>query len=472
MYGVLRFAEAAAKLKDRAGVGISTVFGAELTPGPAHRPQRRPRPARPAPAGARPRPGRLPAPVLGDQRRTACRRGEGPPGLRPGRARRGARRALGDPHRLPQGRRPRRARRRRPAGSAARAGIALAAAFGHEQRGRRADQPRPARRRRAQRRAVRAGRRPPRRRSSPPATSTTRHPRDARLGAGAGRGPCPPQPGRDGRLAGRVAAPPTCARAPRWHTGCAATPASVAQHGAAGTRAARSTSSWSRPRLPDFPVPAGHTEATWLRAPGQREGAGTLRLPAGRTRRRGLCPDRPRARRHRAARLPRLLPDRPRHRQSSAEEPTSCARGGARRRTRRSATRWASPASTRSGTACCSSASCPPERDGPPDIDLDIESDRREEVIQYVYDRYGRDKAAQVANVITYRPRLARARRGPRRSATPPASRTPGPSRSGRVSTAPASRSRRRRTSPSRSPRSPPGCSGSPGTWASTPAAW
>jgi error-prone DNA polymerase len=46
-------------------------------------------------------------------------------------------------------------------------------------------------------------------------------------------------------------------------------------------------------------------------------------------------------------------------------------------------------------------------RDGPPDIDLDIEHRRREEVIQYVYQRYGRDRAAQVANVITYRPRLA-----------------------------------------------------------------
>lgn len=44
-----------------------------------------------------------------------------------------------------------------------------------------------------------------------------------------------------------------------------------------------------------------------------------------------------------------------------------------------------------------------PDRDGPPDIDLDIESGRREEVIQYVYSRYGRDNAAQVANVITYR---------------------------------------------------------------------
>ncbi|MGH9118382.1 MAG: error-prone DNA polymerase, partial [Acidimicrobiales bacterium] len=48
-----------------------------------------------------------------------------------------------------------------------------------------------------------------------------------------------------------------------------------------------------------------------------------------------------------------------------------------------------------------------PERDGPPDIDIDIESDRREEAIQYVYGRYGREHAAQVANVITYRARSA-----------------------------------------------------------------
>ncbi len=46
-----------------------------------------------------------------------------------------------------------------------------------------------------------------------------------------------------------------------------------------------------------------------------------------------------------------------------------------------------------------------PERDGPPDIDIDIESDRREEVIQYVYETYGRHHTAQVANVITYRSR-------------------------------------------------------------------
>jgi error-prone DNA polymerase len=48
-----------------------------------------------------------------------------------------------------------------------------------------------------------------------------------------------------------------------------------------------------------------------------------------------------------------------------------------------------------------------PAREGYPDIDLDIESGRREEVIQYVYSTYGRGRAAQVANVITYRPRSA-----------------------------------------------------------------
>ncbi|HEY8590770.1 MAG TPA: error-prone DNA polymerase [Naasia sp.] len=46
-------------------------------------------------------------------------------------------------------------------------------------------------------------------------------------------------------------------------------------------------------------------------------------------------------------------------------------------------------------------------RDEEPDIDVDFDSDRREEVIQYVYDKYGRRNAAQVANVVTYRPKNA-----------------------------------------------------------------
>lgn len=47
------------------------------------------------------------------------------------------------------------------------------------------------------------------------------------------------------------------------------------------------------------------------------------------------------------------------------------------------------------------------ERAEPPDIDLDIEHDRREEAIQHMYDKYGRAHAAMVANVIRYRPKSA-----------------------------------------------------------------
>lgn len=47
------------------------------------------------------------------------------------------------------------------------------------------------------------------------------------------------------------------------------------------------------------------------------------------------------------------------------------------------------------------------ERAEPPDIDLDIEHERREEVIQHVYEKYGRTHAAMVAVVITYRTRSA-----------------------------------------------------------------
>jgi len=47
------------------------------------------------------------------------------------------------------------------------------------------------------------------------------------------------------------------------------------------------------------------------------------------------------------------------------------------------------------------------ERDEPPDIDVDFEHERREEVIQYIYRKYGRDRAALAATVITYRPRSA-----------------------------------------------------------------
>ena len=47
------------------------------------------------------------------------------------------------------------------------------------------------------------------------------------------------------------------------------------------------------------------------------------------------------------------------------------------------------------------------ERGEPPDIDIDFEHERREEVIQYIYQKYGRDRAAMVSAVVTYRYRSA-----------------------------------------------------------------
>ncbi len=47
------------------------------------------------------------------------------------------------------------------------------------------------------------------------------------------------------------------------------------------------------------------------------------------------------------------------------------------------------------------------ERNEPPDIDVDFEHERREEVIQYIYGKYGRERAALAATIVTYRPRSA-----------------------------------------------------------------
>ena len=48
-----------------------------------------------------------------------------------------------------------------------------------------------------------------------------------------------------------------------------------------------------------------------------------------------------------------------------------------------------------------------PERPSPPDIDIDFAADRREEVIQYVYERYGRDHAAMACTLVTFRAKSA-----------------------------------------------------------------
>ena len=47
------------------------------------------------------------------------------------------------------------------------------------------------------------------------------------------------------------------------------------------------------------------------------------------------------------------------------------------------------------------------DRDEAPDIDIDFEHQRREEVIQYIYEKYGRERAGMTAELITYRPRSA-----------------------------------------------------------------
>jgi error-prone DNA polymerase len=120
----------------------------------------------------------------------------------------------------------------------------------------------------------------------------------------------------------------------------------------------------------------------------------------------GMDDDRPRAGADRTARLRRLLPDRVGHRRvlppgehllpgaGSAANSAVCYAIGV-------------TAADAVSLGLLFERFLSPERDGPPDIDVDIESDRREEVIQYVYERYGRHHTAQVANVITYRARSA-----------------------------------------------------------------
>jgi error-prone DNA polymerase len=70
------------------------------------------------------------------------------------------------------------------------------------------------------------------------------------------------------------------------------------------------------------------------------------------------------------------------------------------------ATASASPRSTRGAPTCCSAASFRANATRP-DIDVDFEHERREEVIQYIYGKYGRDRAALAASLTTYRPRSA-----------------------------------------------------------------
>ncbi|GAA3960306.1 error-prone DNA polymerase DnaE2 [Actinomadura viridis] len=160
------------------------------------------------------------------------------------------------------------------------------------------------------------------------------------------------------------------------------------------------------PRLPDRPVPEGHTEASWLRhlvAEGARRRYG----PPGRERIPGAYAQ--------IARELKVIEDLgfPGYFLIVHDIVEFCRKRDILCQGRGSAANSAvcyalgitGVDAVRHGLLFERFLS--PGRDGPPDIDLDIEHRRREEAIQYVYDTYGRACTAQVANVISYRPRMA-----------------------------------------------------------------
>jgi error-prone DNA polymerase len=158
------------------------------------------------------------------------------------------------------------------------------------------------------------------------------------------------------------------------------------------------------PRLPDFPVPPGHTEMSHLRA----------LVAEGAQRRYGTPEKNPKAYRqirHELDMIEQL--GFPGYFLVVWDIVEFCRRGDIYCQGRGSAANSAVCYTLgitnvdSVGLGLLFERFLSPERDGPPDIDIDIESDRRELAIQYVYERYGRDRAAQVANVITYRPRSA-----------------------------------------------------------------
>ena len=101
-----------------------------------------------------------------------------------------------------------------------------------------------------------------------------------------------------------------------------------------------------------------------------------------------------------------VLPHRPCHREF-ARGAASCARDAARRRTPRSASCSASPRSIPTEHDLLFERFISQERREPPDIDVDFEHERREEVIQWIYDTYGRHTGGADGRVICYRARGA-----------------------------------------------------------------
>ncbi|WP_029287569.1 PHP domain-containing protein [Cellulomonas sp. HZM] len=160
------------------------------------------------------------------------------------------------------------------------------------------------------------------------------------------------------------------------------------------------------PDLPPYPVPDGHTEATWLREL-VRQGAHDVYGPPEREKTAGAY----RQLEHEL----RVIEDLgfPGYFLVVYDLVDFCRRNGIFAQGRGSAANSAVCYALRVTAVDAVKHGLlferflAPERDGPPDIDVDIESARREEVIQYVYEKHGRQHAAQVANVISYRPRSA-----------------------------------------------------------------
>jgi error-prone DNA polymerase len=156
-------------------------------------------------------------------------------------------------------------------------------------------------------------------------------------------------------------------------------------------------------RFPDYPVPAGKRRCRFC---GRSPTVGARERYGG-THPRARAQDRARARSHREAAARRLFPDRLGHRQflPAARHPRAGPRIAAN-----SAVCYSLgiTAVDPVGMELLFERFLSEERGEWPDIDLDLPSgDRRERVIQHVYEKYGRLGAAMTANVITYRGRSA-----------------------------------------------------------------
>ena len=225
-------------------------------------------------------------------------------------------------------------------------------------------------------------------------------PRQYRLASADGRGPGPAQPAGDGRLAAGAGGAP----AVRGGDGPDLRPlpgGDRADRGR-GARSAPSTCRLAKPRLPKLEVPPGHTPISWLRE----------------LTRRGveeLYPDRREIAYERLQRELAVIEEKdfPGYFLIVHDMVDFARKRGILCQGRGSA----------ANSVVCyvlDITAVDPilyglpferflsaTRDEEPDIDVDFDSDRREEVIQEVYRRYGRRNAAQVANVISYRPKSA-----------------------------------------------------------------